>query len=640
MSRVVTPSIAGISQRLLFLVLLPLLLVSLLAAALAAQMFQLLSAARRVDRTNGVIAEANHLLGLVTREGSGIRGYVVTREPEFLETYRSADRELTALLPRLERLVADDPQQVRRLRRIGTEEAAWERFSLTRPARRAGARDPRFLGPMHEETRLLRGLRAHVDGFIAVETAQRDRRTAEMRATTWGVLGAGGTLCLLFAAVISLATYRGVTQISRSYETMLGERDRGARNLLAANQRLAETLSDLQAAQSRMIEQERLRALGQMASGIAHDFNNALMPVVGFSDLLLEIPAKRENPETLREYLEAINTAARDAASIVERLRELYRPRGADEPPGPVDLPALVDQSALLTQPKWKDQAQQLGRKIELRRELQPGPPVAGYEPELREALTNLIFNAVDALPEGGTITIAIHPTEAGGSELSVSDTGTGMPEEVRQRCLDPFFSTKGEHGTGLGLAMVQGIMLRHGGSLKVESEPGRGTTIRLFFPPAAALDSVPVTAPACSPPPLRILVVDDEERARSVTLAYLAAEGHSVVSATGGEEGLAAYHAGDFDLVVTDRAMPGMSGDQLALAIRQLSSQQPILMLTGFGTLMAATDDIPPGVDMVLGKPPTLLALRAAVARVSGESTLAPIEPETSSTACGAVPP
>lgn len=244
-----------------------------------------------------------------------------------------------------------------------------------------------------------------------------------------------------------------------------------------------------------MVQQERLRALGEMASGIAHDFNNALAKIQGFSELLLAQPALMEDPSSAREYLELINTSSKDAAAVVRRLREFYRYRDAGEPFCPVDVTDLVAQVISLTQFRWRDQAMANGVSITIETDLQPVPLVAGHESDLREALTNLLFNAVDAMPRGGAITVSTRGRD-GTVSIDVRDTDTGMTEEVRRRCLEPFFTTKGEHGTGLGLAMVYGIIQRHGGSVALESAPGVGTQVMLSLPAASmsgAIDPTPL---------------------------------------------------------------------------------------------------------------------------------------------------
>jgi CheY-like chemotaxis protein/anti-sigma regulatory factor (Ser/Thr protein kinase) len=279
-----------------------------------------------------------------------------------------------------------------------------------------------------------------------------------------------------------------------------------------------------------------------------------------------------------------------------------------------IELNTVVSQSISLTEPRWRRQTQANGITIEVKSKLQPIPPVAGDESALREVLTNLIFNAVDAMPNGGSITLET-VVENDQAIIRVRDTGAGMSEEVRQRCLEPFFSTKGEQGTGLGLAMVYGIVERHRGKLEIESAPGKGTTFVIRLPLAERTETK-VVAPCegKTEQPLNVLVVDDEARVREVISAYLRAEGHAVTTASSGREGIDRFRAEPFDMVVTDRAMPEMSGDQMASLVKQLRPEIPIVLLTGFGALIEVTGSQPKDVDVVLSKPVTLSALRKTI--------------------------
>ncbi|MEP6936696.1 MAG: response regulator, partial [Chthoniobacterales bacterium] len=333
---------------------------------------------------------------------------------------------------------------------------------------------------------------------------------------------------------------------------------------------LASALAELKTAQGQMLRQERLRAFGEMAGGVVHDFNNALMSVIGYSDLILRDPTLLDDKPTVLEYLKTMNTAGRDASHVVSRLRDFYRPREDADVFLTLDLNKVIEEAVSMTQPKWKDQALASGRTITVRPDLEKVPRVLGNAAELREALTNLIFNAVDAMPEGGVITLRTR-REAEKVVLEASDTGTGMSEEVRVRCLEPFFSTKAERGTGLGLSMVFGIIQRHEGTMEIESEEGKGTTFRISLPSRVRTfeaDAREVSAPGR---PLRILVVDDEQIARDVVLRYLLADGHHVVLAESGPEALRQLETNSFDLLLTDQAMPGMSGVQLVKRIREI---------------------------------------------------------------------
>lgn len=273
-----------------------------------------------------------------------------------------------------------------------------------------------------------------------------------------------------------------------------------------------------------------------------------------------------------------------------------------------------------LTQGRWKDEAQANSVTIAIDTDLKDVPPVWGSQSELRELLFNLILNAVDAMPHGGTITLR---TRSEGSQiaLEVADTGIGMSEEIRQRCLEPFFTTKGERGTGMGLPMVHATVQRHQGTLNIESDPDEGTTFIIKLPISSTVghdreetQSIPPTGA------LRVLVADDEPTVREVVSGYLTRDGHSVEIAKNGREALDKFTQGKFDLVITDRAMPEMSGDQLAASIRTIAPK-PVILLTGFAEMMRTRGEHPAGVSLILKKPVTLNGLREAVSKVIADT-------------------
>jgi CheY-like chemotaxis protein/anti-sigma regulatory factor (Ser/Thr protein kinase) len=305
-------------------------------------------------------------------------------------------------------------------------------------------------------------------------------------------------------------------------------------------------------------------------------------------------------------------------------MREFYREREEQLQFAPVQLNELVPQVVELTRARWSTIPQQRGISIELRTELAPDLPVIlGAAGEIREALTNLVFNAVDAMPAGGVLTLRTVLAGPGQVVLEVRDTGIGMEEDARRRCLEPFFTTKGERGTGLGLAMVYGMAQRHGADVQIESAPGRGTCVRLCFAVAAATERLPdEETPVVVPAGLRILVVDDDPVLLRTLREVLEAEGHAVVAAGSGAEGIAAFQAAvaagqPFSAVFTDLGMPMVDGRQVARAIKAEAQQAPVIMLTGWGERMVHDGDLPADVDMVLSKPPKLRTLREALASV-----------------------
>jgi signal transduction histidine kinase len=383
--------------------------------------------------------------------------------------------------------------------------------------------------------------------------------------------------------------------------------------------RLRAAYEDLQRTQEQVIQQERLRALGQMASGIAHDFNNALAPIIGFGELLLDEPAARGDARRVNEYLEIMVSSAQDAAAVVARLRDFYRPREG-QMLAAIDVAEIVEQAVLLTRPRWEAQTQAEGAAVRVKTTLRSVPMIAGDPVELREALTNLIFNAVDALPEGGEILIEACPQ---GDEVvcRVADNGVGMTEEVRQRCLEPFFTTKGDKGSGLGLAMVYGIAQRWGARIEIDSAVGRGTTITLYLPVRLVGDTAREPPPESAAGAYSVLIADDDARVLDFVAEVLRRVGHQVVACHNGREAYQSFCEGQFDVVVTDRGMPEINGDQLAAMIKRRSPRTPVVLFTGFGDLLGDERDRPPGVDAVLPKPVRVALLREVVAELGARS-------------------
>lgn len=385
-------------------------------------------------------------------------------------------------------------------------------------------------------------------------------------------------------------------------------------------QELGDALLQLKATQGQVVQQERLHAFSEMAGGVVHDFNNALMAVVGYSEILLRRPELLNDHKTVLEYLKTMNTAGRDASHVVTRLRDFYRPREETDVFGPVNFNKLLEQIVPLTQPKWKDQALGRGCTILLQLELEKVPPISGNAAELRELLTNLVFNAVDAMPSGGVITLRTR-REDQWVVVEVADTGTGMTEEVRQRCLEPFFSTKEDHGTGLGLSMVFGTIQRHQGKLEIDSALRAGTTFRIQFPSQVPIFAAAQVAVEKIGRSLHVLVADDEEVSRDVVSNYLIGEGHTVTTAKDGYEALKQCMRGHFDLFVVDGSMPGMTGVQVAGVLKRMGLTQPLILLTGSSNA-ALNDKTAEGISLILHKPVLQIELRDGILKVMGGQT------------------
>jgi signal transduction histidine kinase/ActR/RegA family two-component response regulator len=395
---------------------------------------------------------------------------------------------------------------------------------------------------------------------------------------------------------------------------------------------LQQAYDDLRRSQQTMMQQERLKALVQMASGIAHDINNAVSPVSLYTQSLLETEPNLST--RARSYLETIERAIDDVAHTVARMREFYRQREPQLTLTSVNVNEVVAQTVEFTRARWSDIPQRQGVVIEMRLLCATDvPAIMGSESEIREALVNLVFNAVDAMPNGGTLTLQTcfvddrdgansTSSEAGACvQIAITDTGVGMDEDTRSRCLEPFFTTKGERGTGLGLAMVYGIIQRHSADLEIESAPGKGTTVRLKFGAATAHRVEPNQRDAESAPRLRlrILAVDDDPLLLKSLGDTLAVDGHTIVTASGGRAAIDAFRDAlqrddGFDAVITDLGMPHVDGRQVAKAVKAASRSTPVIMLTGWGQKLIADGDLPEHVDCVLSKPPKLRELRRAL--------------------------
>lgn len=383
--------------------------------------------------------------------------------------------------------------------------------------------------------------------------------------------------------------------------------------------------------QEQRARDEKLRAMGQLASGVAHDFNNALASIMGTLELI-----RLQHPD-LEPFLDAdlqvMEQAARGAAETVRRLQEYTRGDAGEERWTTTDAAVLLHDVVRLTQPRWRNAAQERGVAIECRVECAAGLRLRGSAPELREALTNLVFNAVDALPEGGVISLSARMVSAGEVgltatgpvvEIAVQDNGVGMAPDVLQRATEPFFTTKGVRGSGLGLSMVYGAARRHRGELRVESRPSAGCRVALLLPqeerPRLLGSEQPECAELPAPPGLRLLVVDDDPVQLRMLSAMLEREGHCAQTAGSAAEALALLQGigrgGDtpFDLVLTDIGMPDMNGWDLARAIRRLDGAPPLVAVTGWGHTLDPAEVQSHNFRGVVSKPYTLAELRRAI--------------------------
>ena len=379
----------------------------------------------------------------------------------------------------------------------------------------------------------------------------------------------------------------------------------------------AETLVEPTTWNAAQTHRRRLELLGRMTLGMAHDFNNLLSSIIGHTELIRMTLQEQETEPSLREAIETIEKAALDGAELIRKIQQYIR-KEKQETYRILDPIELIQDSLAFTRPYWYNEPRRRGIEIKVVTDLQPVPPIKGSPSELREVLINLILNAIQAMPEGGTLTLRTSSTANTSVSIEICDTGTGIPPEIMERIFEPLFTTKGEHGTGMGLAVSKGIVQSHNGDIRVNSTPGAGTCFTLILPPASSDVSSPLptatytSSPSSSPatPTLRILVVDDEPMIRRVLARMLRLKQHEVYEAASGQEAIQIVQAKPVDLVITDLGMPEMHGRELAHRLKEISPTLPVFLLTGH------TDqhDHGPHIDRILSKPFQLEEIEQAI--------------------------
>jgi signal transduction histidine kinase len=378
---------------------------------------------------------------------------------------------------------------------------------------------------------------------------------------------------------------------------------------------LEHAYEELRTSRERAIALERMGAVGEMTSGLAHNFNNALTAVLGNAQLALKEP---ELPDAVRHRLELIARTAEDAARLVQRLRALVKDERLEL--APVELNLMVQEAAAMTEHRWRHDAESAGAPIALSIDPQASGLVMADAAAIKEVLVNLVHNAVNAMPYGGSLRLRTY-NEPGRVCVAVRDTGIGMTPEVRRHCFEPFFTTGGDAGTGLGLSVAYGVLQRHQGDITVESAPGEGSEFVFWLPLAAVQCAAP--APAPRPIPIRpltnlhVLIVDDQVAVRETIGDMLATLGHRITLAADGREALALFDPAVHTLVLTDLSMPGLSGLDLARAIKARSPHTPVLLMTGYDG--GREDDVVTEIDVRLRKPVALDDLQSALGAVAG---------------------
>lgn len=363
--------------------------------------------------------------------------------------------------------------------------------------------------------------------------------------------------------------------------------------------------------EEKLLQSEKLKSLGELAGGVAHDFNNVLAAILGRVQLLrMSIDAKTKKQErrksvcNLKKGLEIIEKASLDGAETVRRIQEFSRVRTDDKYFAQVDINELVNNALEFTKVKWKDGAESKGLKYKIKKELSPLPATAGCASELREVLTNLINNAVDAMPKGGQIRIMTFK-DNGHISIKIEDNGIGITKNMQDRIFDPFFTTKGVHSTGLGLSVSYGIINRHQGTIRVESVESRGTTFTIQLPlseKTAIKEKVKLITREQKK--ASILVVEDEEDVQELLKDILSDSGHKVETVSRGSQGVELFKKKTFDLVFTDLGMPGMPGWQVAKEVKKINKETPVVLITGWEIQLKDSELKKNGVDLVLAKP------------------------------------
>ncbi|HET6863488.1 MAG TPA: response regulator [Pyrinomonadaceae bacterium] len=444
-----------------------------------------------------------------------------------------------------------------------------------------------------------------------------------------GVIAVLVQLVGFYAFVITLPIIAIVFLTYRTYlknvETSAAQADQAEKHVKELSHYIAE--------QDRIREQfsqmEKLSALGELASGVAHDFNNTLAGILGRAQLLL----RTDDPEKIKRGLGIIIKTAEDGAKTVKRIQDFARQR-RDHDFEPISIDQILTDASEITRPRWKNCAEASNIHITVDLQIQSQAMVMGDDSELREVLVNMVFNSVDAMPEGGKLLLSTSIVDKS-VVIKIADTGVGMYPEIRSRIFDPFFTTKGKAGLGLGLAVSFGIIRRHGGTIEVDSEYGKGTEFRIILPIASVQDSVVPDRPLHETPTAlvasneqtqglaitRLLVVDDEDFVRDLLKEILESEGCEVLLAGSGNEALQLFSENQFDAVFTDVGMPGMSGWELAQAIRQQNQTIPIAVITGWGEAVGSNEQKAAGVDWVIAKPFTADRIIDLIKEISTQS-------------------
>ena len=386
----------------------------------------------------------------------------------------------------------------------------------------------------------------------------------------------------------------------------IADRRQAEEQLAKTNRQLTVALAELRAVQ-------RSRAASERTGSATREIEDAFKRIQQHSELILRAPALLTNPAKVTEYLQQIAAAAEAGRKALRKPDDVPDLHIAEADAAPaavfetVSLDSLVDAVISLCGPKITEQPAAESPKVTFDRKMDPTALIQGDPIQLREMLAHLVRNSMNAIPRRGKITVGSQHRD-GEAVLYVQDDGLGVTETVRKRLLDPSTAVDRSDGWPSGYGVIHEVVARHGAKMEIESRKGLGTTVRVIFPSQKS-----VTASAAG---RRVLVVDDDPLVREVINAYLGEDGYTVALAVNGRDGLEKFCAGEFDIVLTDRSMPEMEGDEFAREVKKLRPHVPVILITGFGDIMAVTGDKPEGVDIVLSKPFTMAGLQNTLAK------------------------
>jgi len=445
-------------------------------------------------------------------------------------------------------------------------------------------------------------LQNHVLGVVNLSSSQTHTfNDNDMRSIT------------VFSAFVSSILNNAISY--NELEKSAGALKKKTQELTITNKELERAYKQLESTQENLIKVEKMKALGELSAGIAHDFNNVLAAILGRVQLLSKQfkplkgqQEKRKSMRGLKAALEVIEKASLDGAETVRRIQEFSRRRSDDKNFTKVNIKEIIEDALEFTKVRWKGTAESNGIQIKIKKEFPPLSPIKGSPSELREVFTNLINNAIDAMPQGGQIKITAFKEDSTIS-VKVEDTGSGISRDIRDKIFDPFVTTKGVQSTGLGLSVSYGIINRHLGTISVESINGQGTifTVRLPISDETIEEKVREKQDIYTskrPDKVRILVIEDEEEVRELLKDVLADSGHEVETASSSGQGVELFKEKAFDLVFTDLGMPGMSGWQVAEEVKKLNKHTPIILMTGWDVQLMDNEMRDRGVDFIVNKP------------------------------------